>query len=1223
MMIVPENAVTTGDQTGADASLADWVEELADRIQAGEAVDLDAYTREFPERAEELRRLLPTIEMMASFGKSPVADATSSHWCGLASREPVGQDGPLGTLGDFQILREVGRGAMGIVYEAAQESLGRHVALKVMVDNRLRDPRRLERFQREAKAAARLHHTNIVPVFGVGQADGVHYYVMQLIRGLGLDRVLEEVRRLRGQPNSPGSATDSSASEMARSLVAGTLAGTVESAAATPADAGWTTGPMLGSSSSSVTLPGQADVDLSAATSSAGRYVRSVARIGLQVAEALAYAHEQGVLHRDIKPANLLLDGRGNVWLADFGLAKHADGDLTHTGDVVGTLRYMAPERFEGRCDARSDVYSLGLTIYELLATQPAFAAADRNVLIREVTQAEPKRLRALERSIPRDLETIVHKAIEKDPAHRYPTAAALAEDFRRFLEDGPIAARRTGPAERLLRWGRRNPSLAGLTAAVFLLLSTIAVLASVNSVRIEKQAEQARAETVRANQALGAAERARNEVEEANVQLRAAREAQRRTLYAARMHLARAAWDADNVGRVVRLLDLQRPEQGQTDLRGWEWQYLSHRAHSALHTIPLQTRMARTVAFSPDGSRLLIAGGITHEAGKVAIWDVNGNREVLSWKVGGGPVLAATLSRDGTRIAAACWGYVDAEQKEVVGRVEVWDAATGTPLLTIKEDLELVLGVAFSPDGKRIAAVQGSQQRSRREVKVWDAATGQRQLSIDVSGPVGYDNDIVFSPDGTRIASGGFGLEGEVKVWDAADGRALLSLKGHATPVSSLAYSPDGQRIATACWDATVRIWDAASGREELKLRGKGPKFIGVAFSPDGSRVAGAGVSRLVTVWDAHDGRTLGTLKGHFAGVTSVDFSPDGRRLASGDYDGTVKIWEGLPQHDPRILGEAGDSAALLAYRPDGQVIATGAQRTIGAPGIVTLRRVADGQIERSFEAHARGIEALRYSPDGTRLATAGRNRRLRGEARIWDAASGRELATLGPELGAVHDLAFSPDGRSIVTAAAADARSQEVAAVKIWDVANGREIRTLEGIPAGVVKVAYSGDGRWLATAENGDVQGTRTGRLRLWEAETGRQVRMIETPSGMVGALAISPDSTRIAVAVDYINGESVPVKVWEIATGREWFEFEGHSGSVTGLAFSPDGARIATSSLDGMVKLWDATEGEELFTLSAGTDGKVLLDVAFSPDGTCLCVGGKEIPLTIWEAGPRRD
>ncbi len=217
----------------------------------------------------------------------------------------------------------------------------------------------------------------------------------------------------------------------------------------------------------SVSLPG-ASADSLSRSDPDRTFFRSVARIGVQVAEALEYANRQGVLHRDVKPSNLLLDPKGNVWVADFGLAKAADAeDITHSGDIVGTVRYMAPERFAGRCDARSDVYALGLTLYELLALRPAFSAADRHELMRRVMSEEPERLRALVPHLPRDLETVVHKAIDRDPARRYTTAAVLAEDLQRFLEDRPIKARRVTAAEQVWRWARRNPAVAALAAGL------------------------------------------------------------------------------------------------------------------------------------------------------------------------------------------------------------------------------------------------------------------------------------------------------------------------------------------------------------------------------------------------------------------------------------------------------------------------------------------------------------------------------------------------------------------------------------------------------------------------------------------------------------------------------------------------------------------------------------------------------------------------------------
>ena len=329
--------------------------------------------------------------------------ASAARWC-------RGTGVLLERLGDFRLLREVGRGGMGIVYEAEQESLGRRVALKVLRDHRLLDPKTLIRFHREAKAAARLHHTNIVPVFGVGEHEGVHFYVMQFIQGLALDAVLKEVRRLQAPEAKAGgegrcreracttSAGEVTVAELAQSMATGTFA------AACPTEPGCAPerdqSSTLGGEGSSVTLLGQ--TGFSTATDSARVYARSVARVGLQVADALDYAHQHGVLHRDIKPSNLLLDAHGMVWVTDFGLAKIAsDSDLTRTGDIVGTVRYMAPERFQGRCDVRADIYASGLTLYELLARRPAFEAEDRHALIRQVTQEEPRPLHRSTRRFP------------------------------------------------------------------------------------------------------------------------------------------------------------------------------------------------------------------------------------------------------------------------------------------------------------------------------------------------------------------------------------------------------------------------------------------------------------------------------------------------------------------------------------------------------------------------------------------------------------------------------------------------------------------------------------------------------------------------------------------------------------------------------------------------------------------------------------------------------
>jgi serine/threonine protein kinase/tetratricopeptide (TPR) repeat protein len=483
--------------TDADAEL-DQVEALAEefleRHRRGECPNVEEYVTRYPELAARIRAFFPTLLLVETLKP----DSRS-----LTSSVGASRGAEFEQLGDYRILREVGRGGMGVVYEAEQESLGRRVALKVLAAPGIQDPKRLLRFRREARAAGRLHHTNIVPVFGFGECEGTSYYVMQFIPGLSLDIVMKEVRRLRGRSTKESEYRLGASGvdlrdwtvELARSLLTGRFASdTPRDCSVSSVETGADSGHGLPSDSSLAVLPGQDGSTL--LTESTSRYARSVALIGVQVAEALDYAHRQGILHRDIKPSNLLLDGRGTVWVSDFGLAKAVDSDeLTHTGDVVGTVRYMAPERFERRCAPESDVYALGLTLFEMLALRPAFEESDRGRLIRLVLQSEPPRLRKLAPSVPRDLETIIHKAIEREPAHRYASAAGLADDLRRFLDGRSIRARRLSVPEHAWRWCRRNPAGAGLVAAVSALVGlTIGGWQSANLRRAEESLRQARA---------------------------------------------------------------------------------------------------------------------------------------------------------------------------------------------------------------------------------------------------------------------------------------------------------------------------------------------------------------------------------------------------------------------------------------------------------------------------------------------------------------------------------------------------------------------------------------------------------------------------------------------------------------------------------------------------------------------------------------------------------
>jgi tetratricopeptide (TPR) repeat protein len=467
-------------------------EEFVARLRRGERPSLQEYLDKHPDLAGEIRNLFPALvemEQVKADRSEPVAR--------MADSAPALQQ-----IGDYRPLREVGRGGMGVVYEAEQVSLGRRVALKVLRIGG--DGKALERFRREARAAAKLHHTNIVPVYEVGQDGDFCYYAMQFIPGQSLDQIIEEVRRLRaasGRAVGPPSAesTDSPRADdsrpavdrLAQSLLLDRFPEEAEPVAAVvPESAGLhfsqtenygpvvaiadDSGPVAPATASSVALPGE--MDLSRVPMDGQHYFRSVARIGYQAANALAYAHARKVIHRDVKPSNLLLDTAGVVWITDFGLAKTQDGALTTTGDIVGTLRYMAPERFDGDGDERADVYGLGLTLYELLTLQPAFEARDRVRLIDRIKTDEPPRPRVMDTRIPRDLETIVLKAMQKEAARRYSSAEEMAEDLRRFLADEPIRARRTSGLARLRLWGRRHPALAGVGVTILLMLLVIAV---------------------------------------------------------------------------------------------------------------------------------------------------------------------------------------------------------------------------------------------------------------------------------------------------------------------------------------------------------------------------------------------------------------------------------------------------------------------------------------------------------------------------------------------------------------------------------------------------------------------------------------------------------------------------------------------------------------------------------------------------------------------------
>ncbi|HZT79275.1 MAG TPA: serine/threonine-protein kinase, partial [Gemmataceae bacterium] len=452
--------MNTAPQAAApdDPRLAAALDDYLAALRRGEAVDRQALLARYPDLAGELRECLDCLDLIEQAARP-------------APQGPARADGmTAGVLGDFRLLREVGRGGMGVVYEAEQVSLGRRVALKVLPFAATLDPRQLQRFHNEARAAASLHHEHIVPVYAVGCERGVHFYAMQFIDGRTLADLVAELRRAA----VPDTAAASPGAEGGADFVLGA------GRPFPPEPTGPYTPPPP--APGAPTAPGVTPPAAGLSTARPGQdaaFFRRAAEWGIQAAEALEHAHALGVIHRDVKPSNLLIDGQGRLWVTDFGLAQvQADSGLTMTGDLVGTLRYMSPEQAlarRGLTDHRTDVYSLGVTLYELLALRPAFLGSDRQELLHQIASEEPVAPRRLSRGVPRDLETIVLKAMAKEPGERYQAAQELADDLRRFLNDEPIRARRPTVVQRLRKWIRRHRAVVGTAAAGFLVALAVA----------------------------------------------------------------------------------------------------------------------------------------------------------------------------------------------------------------------------------------------------------------------------------------------------------------------------------------------------------------------------------------------------------------------------------------------------------------------------------------------------------------------------------------------------------------------------------------------------------------------------------------------------------------------------------------------------------------------------------------------------------------------------
>jgi serine/threonine protein kinase/WD40 repeat protein/Tfp pilus assembly protein PilF len=1148
------------------------------RYRRGERPSVTEYTARYPELAEQIRDLFPALVVMEELGS--VEEPRAGLSTGLA-RGPVPE-----RLGDYRILRQVGRGGMGVVYEAVQESLGRHVALKVLSPHGLVSPTSRERFRREARASARLHHTNIVPVHGVGEHEGVPYYAMQFIQGQGLDEVLKEVKRLRGKHVPPPAEDAGPGTDRSRTLARGLLSGHFARAGVDPGIGGAPAAAQSeGSAAASAAPPVATDpARVSAPTSSASgteltaqsesQYFRSVVRMGAQVAAGLEYAHQQGILHRDIKPSNLLLDARGTVWITDFGLARTEGTDeLTHTGDIVGTVRYMAPERFHGWSDPRSDVYSLGITLYELLTLHPAFEDSDRPRLIEQVAHEDPPRPRKVDRSMPRDLETIVLKAIDKEPGRRYQTAAELGADLDRFLAGEPVRARRIGILERGVKWVKRRPTVAALVG-----VSAAAVLALIVG-------------TLQHNARLGAAlEVAQTNLEKARraqKQARLAEQGTTRQLAIAQMREAQARRNSGLVGRRFESLESLKKATahfralGQLDEpRTLE---LRNEAIACLRLVDLKPGKVWTrdpgwsplYGFDPTLQYYVTRStaddhpedGAVHR-GHLSIRRVTDDQEVAFLPGFGVRVTATRFSPDSR--------YLTAHYEWFERHHYVWDVSRRTAILRVSQAHHSL--PAFSPDSRLVALA-----RPDRSIRIYELPSGRTWKDLPPGPPV----DIVqFHPNGRRLAvvSGrlvrlhdlGDGRElaafqhragvlvlawrndgnvfaagcsdHDIYLWDTLNpGQPLRTLKGHFGAVFNLAFSHGGDLLLSASWDSTNRLWDPKTGQQLLST----PGVLDCAFGPD-DRVVDYG-------WQVAAGRECRTFHGHRE-LKWVAISPRGRLLASAGADG-VRLWDlAAPQEaDKELATLPAGLCTRVRFDPKGESLITdgsaGLQRWPIAPDPETDGLCIGPPQVLGLSARA-PLSLPDYAPDFA-LCADGRtiaHSPQRGQVLLYDLDDpSRKLLIESPHL---RFPVFSPDGRWLATG------NWQGRRIKVWEARTGRLAHDFDFDEPGEKTAwpAFSPDGKWLVTGTYSE--------YRFWEVGSWRKRHGLPREKGAknVGWIVFSPDGKMLAV----LHGVS-EVHLVEPTTGRPFARLPS-SGSPYG--FSPDGSHLVTyAGRDGAFQVWD--------------------------------------------------